>query len=130
VISGQHCTDGQGHCWSGLVEGAAATPTGKYSVEIAGATFTEATRPFAKTLGTECGRRNECDKPGDPDVGYVRLPMIEIFVDGAIVEVYFNGEALTRVASGATGTAVRMGGGGGGALVALEAWRMAASVTG
>ena len=128
--SGQHCLDGGGHCWAGL-QNAAPAANDAYTVHMAGNSFTQNTRPFAYTLGKKCGRgRNaKCTPPGEPYPGYVRLPTVDIFVDGAIVETFFNGEVSTTVVSESAvhGMEVRMGAGGGGAIAKLDAWRMSAS---
>jgi hypothetical protein len=131
--SGQHCLDdGGGHCWAGLQN---ATPHANdaYTVHIAGNSFTQNTRPFAYTLGKKCGRgrRAKCTPPGEPYPGYVRLPTVDIFVDGAIVEAFFNGEVSTTVVSEPVvhGMEIRMGAGGGGAIVKLDAWRMSMSLS-
>ena len=128
--SGQHCLDDGGHCWAGLQN---ATPRANdaYTVHIAGNSFTQNTRPFAYTLGRKCGRGRQakCTPPGEPDPGYVRLPTVDIFVDGAIVEAFFNDEVSTTVVpeSVVHRTEIRMGVGDGGAIVKLDAWRMSLS---
>jgi hypothetical protein len=63
-----------------------------------------------------------CTPPDEPYPGYNRLPTVEIFVDGAMVATYFNGEVSTKILSEAevTSMEVRMGAGAGGAIVALD----------
>ena len=60
--------------------------------------------------------------------GYVRLPLMHIFVDGALVEIYFNGEVATIMAEHATTGAVGMEIEGGAALVTMDAWKMQDSI--
>eukprot|EP01051_Picozoa_sp_SAG22_P005057 SAG22_NODE_289_length_12942_cov_6.674531_7_plen_78_part_00 len=53
---------------------------------------------------------------------------LEIFVDGAICEIYFNGEVLTLLAEHATNGKVALTVEQGKALVTLDAWKMADSI--
>ena len=127
--SGEHCIAGGGHCWAGLRTGAnSAGQDGVYTVEVAGVNMDQSTRPFMASLPPPRCYRTTCTLPGSPTDGFVRLPPMEVFVDGAIVEIFFNGQVLSKVFAGAKGAAATMGAGGGGALLSLDAWRMAASI--
>ena len=140
--SGAHCITGGGHCWGGLVAGKPAGPPrgqGKYTVTAAARDkangqaltvrqLTQATRPFVASLPPARCYRGACTGPGAPTAGYVRLPLLEVFVDGAIVEIYFNGEVLTLLAEHATSSEVALAVEEGKALVTLDAWKMADSI--
>ena len=127
--SGEHCIIDGGHCWAGLRTGAnSAGHGGVYSVEVAGVTMDQSMRPFEASLPPPRCYRKTCTLPGSPTEGFVRLPPMEIFVDGALIEVFFNGQVLSKVFPRAQGPGVTVEAGGAGALLSLEAWRMAASI--
>jgi hypothetical protein len=141
--SGEHCIIGGGHCWGGLVKkqpgksmkgvyDITATPQGTANGQ-AGRTisFTQEVRPFEASLSQpRCYHRAvpPCTLPGAPVEGYVRLPLMHIFVDGALVEIYFNGEVATILAEHATKSVVGMEIEDGAALATLDAWKMQDSI--
>ena len=53
-------------------------------------------------------------------------PVLDVFVDGGVVEIYFKGEVLTKLYSSATATGpnVTVTAVGGDAAVDMEAWQM------
>lgn len=63
-----------------------------------------------------------------PVEGYVRLPLTHIFVDGALIEIYFNDEVATIMPEHATTSAMGMDIEAGAALVTIEAWKMQDSI--
>jgi hypothetical protein len=102
------------HCWSGLASGGGG---GSWYVTVGGKHL-GAVRP----LGS--GRA-------------ATAVAFDVFVDGAIVEVYFGGEVITWTGKAASqDVALQLAGGSGGggtdstAEVKLDAWLMNASVTG
>ena len=94
-------------------------------------TFTEDVRPFAASLPPmRCNPKSHppCTLAGAPVAGYVRLPLMHIFVDGAIVEIFFNGEVTTILAEHATSGGIAMEIEEGAALVTMDAWKMEDSI--
>ena len=140
--------------WAGTVTKAGSGPNGPSlrgttRVSFGEIEIGESARPFAASLSAPscgnkaactvpeysypCGRSAEktccCTPPGSPQPGYVRLPRLEIFVSGPIVQAYFNGGVVAQGFGNASGggAAVGLRCGAGRAIVTLQAWNMAAA---
>jgi hypothetical protein len=62
--------------------------------------------------------------------GLLLPTLIHVFVDGAVVEVYYSGEVVTQNYAKASSQNVTLSATGAGAVVHLDAWSMDGSVTG
>ena len=58
-----------------------------------------------------------------PQAGYVRLPRLHAFVDGSVVQVYFNGEVVTRIVGNDT-SAIALHATSGKAVLSVKTWQM------
>eukprot|EP01049_Picozoa_sp_SAG25_P001830 SAG25_NODE_87_length_16363_cov_40.489179_4_plen_812_part_00 len=120
----------RGTCWAGL-----GFASGRWNISLLGTPFVAAEN-FTTAQHHKCldGERNcygvgcfDCNwPPGNPRRGFVRLPPLEITVEGATVHVRLGDSNFSRTFASRAGatTGVQMQVSTGSAIVDLEAWEL------
>ena len=124
---GPNCDGTNGHCWAGL----GRAGQGRWTVRVNGERFIDPSCVWQN--GSIGGCRPVPSNPAAAvgAVEFIQLPTLDLFVDGTIVQVLFNGHSRTiAVQPGqVNGTNVSLTVGAGASLITVHAWRMAASST-
>lgn len=132
VPGGSNCDGTNGHCWAGL----GRTGEGRWIVQVDGERFVDPT--FFRQNGSALCSSHTAEVTGrcrsvptipTAEVGplaYTQIPTLDVFVDRAAVEVFFNGMARSTIVKReeTNGTNVNLVVKAGASMVSIHAWQM------